>query len=385
MKIARVETFPLYLGPEESAAYIDADSELARGYRVKPPWRSIYSTGTETLLVKITTDEGVIGWGEALAPVAPQVAARIVESLLTPFLIGEDPLAGAVIQHRMSESMRERGHLTGHQADAAAAVDIALWDLRGRILGLPVAQLLGGPFVSEVPAYVSGVNGTDDAEIGSKAAALADAGARRFKLHLGRGVKADIATVDAVLDAVPGALVAVDAHWSYDLGAARLLGRELDDRGAWFFEAPLAPEDVAGHTDLAVAVATPIAVGEAMRNRFEFDAWLMARALQVAQPDVGRTGITEAIAISTVADARHARVAPHHSAALGVAMAAGLHVAAAIPNLLSFEHQPALLATANRILTEPIESLGGALRLPSLPGLGVRVDEDAVRSFVATD
>jgi galactonate dehydratase len=383
MKIERVETFPLYLGPEESAAYVDARAESQRGYLVKPPWRSIYSSGTETLMVKITTDDGAVGWGEALAPVAPQVAARIVDSLLTPFLLGEDPLAGAVIQHRIGESMRERGHLVGHQADAAAAVDIALWDLRGRILGRSVASLLGGAFTTEVPAYVSGVNGDDDAEIGRKAAAFAAEGVRRFKLHLGRGVKADTATVDAVLDAAPSALVAVDAHWSYDLGSARLLGRELDARAAWFFEAPLAPEDVAGHADLGRDIATPIAVGEALRNRYEFDAWLSSRALHVAQPDVGRTGITEAMAIATVASAKHARVAPHHSAALGVAMAAGLHVSAAIPNLLSFEYQPALLGTASRILTEPLESRGDALRLPTGPGLGVTVDEDAVRFFAA--
>jgi galactonate dehydratase len=384
VKIERVETFPLYLGAEHSPAYLEATpSEAHRGYRIKPPWRSIYSTGMETLLVKITTDEGVSGWGEALAPVAPQVAARIVETLLTPFLVGEDPLAGALIQHRIGESMRERGHLVGHQADAAAAVDIALWDLRGRILGQSVQTLLGGPFVSRVPSYVSGVTGDDLAAQAERAAGFAEAGFRTFKLHLGRSIRDDLAAVDAVLGAVPDARVAVDAHWSYGLGDARLLGRELDDRHAWFFEAPLAPEDVAGHTDLAAAIATPVGVGEALRSRYEFEAWLDARALQVAQPDVGRTGITEALAVATLAGARHATVAPHHSAALGVALAAGLHVSAAIPNLLSFEHQPALLDTANSILTEPLVTGDGGFVLPDGPGLGVTVDEEAVRALVA--
>jgi galactonate dehydratase len=302
---------------------------------------------------------------------------------MTPFLIGEDPLAGALHQHRIAESMRERGHLTGHQADAAAAVDIALWDLRGRILGRSVQALVGGPFRAAVPAYVSGVNGADLGAIRERAAAFSDSGWRAFKLHLGRGVAPDAATVDAVLTAAPGAKVAVDAHWSYSLGDARRLGRALDDRGAWFLEAPIAPEDVAGHARLAADIATPIAAGEALRSRFEFEAWLTAGALDIAQPDVGRTGITDALAVSTLAAARHATVAPHHSAALGVALAAGIHVSAAIPNLLSFECQPALLGTANRILTEPLEASDGSLAVPTGPGLGVTVDEDAVRSFLS--
>jgi D-galactarolactone cycloisomerase len=386
MKISTVETFAIVLSKEDvKDTYAGTEAVEHRGYMVKPPWRSLYSPGTETLLVKITTDDGHVGWGEALAPVAPEVAGTIVDVLLTPLLIGQDPRRTSVLWHQLTESMRERGHLVGHQADALAAVDIALWDLRGHIHGQSISEMLGGPFSTRVPAYVSGLVGATDQQRAAHAADLYANGVRSFKLHLGSGVAEDLATFDAVGAAAPTARIAVDAHWSYGLGAAKALGAALDDRRAWFFEAPLAPEDVVGHSELAQSLRTPIAIGEALRSRFEFADWINRRAVQIVQPDVGRTGITEAVAISTLANAAHARVAPHHSAALGVAMAAGVHVAAATSSLEAFEFQPRTIDTANRILSSPLVTTSdGYVEVPTGPGLGVTVDESAVRAMSRT-
>ncbi|MDF2993498.1 MAG: mandelate racemase [Microbacterium sp.] len=384
MKIARVQTFPLFLSKEDAAnSYAGESAVESRGYLVKPPWRSLYSPGYETLMVRIETDEGHVGWGEALAPVAPEVAAAIVDRLLTPLIIGEDPTSVRTLWHRMTESMRERGHLVGHQADAMAAVDIALWDLWGHATGLSVSTLAGGRFTDVLPAYVSGIRGADDAERAQRATELVEGGVRRIKLHLGTDIRTDLATFDAIRDGHDDLQLAVDAHWTYRLGEAKRLGAELDDRGAWFFEAPLAPEDVEGHRDLAAAIRTPVAVGEAMRNRFEFADWLQRRAVALTQPDIGRTGITEGLAIAALADAFHAQVAPHHSAAFGVAMAAGVHVAASSASLLAFEYQPFTLPVANLILKAPLEATpAGDFVVPSGPGLGVTVDEAVVREFV---
>ncbi|MBW8764085.1 MAG: mandelate racemase/muconate lactonizing enzyme family protein [Microbacterium sp.] len=384
MKIARVQTFPLFLSREVADDSYAGDTGVAhRGYVVRRPWRSLYSPGYETLLVKIETDDGLIGWGEALAPVAPEVAAAIVDRLLTPLIIGEDPRSVRTLWHRMTESMRERGHLTGHQADAMAAVDIALWDLWGHATGLSVSELAGGRFAEVLPTYISGIRGSDDADKADKAAEMVEAGVRRIKLHLGTDIRTDLATYDAIRAVHPDLDVALDAHWTYRLGEAKALGRELDDRRAWFFEAPLAPEDVEGHRDLAASLATPIAIGEAMRSRFEFTDWLTRRAVGLTQPDIGRTGITEGLAIAAVADAFHAQVAPHHSAAFGIAMAAGVHVAASATSLLAFEYQPFTLPVANLILTTPLEvQPDGGFVVPTGPGLGVTVDEDAVQQYV---
>ena len=179
-----------------------------------------------------------------------------------------------------------------------------------------------------------------------------------------------------ILDAVAasGLRVAVDAHWVYDVPSAVRLARGLAERGALFLEAPLAPEDVEGHRELVRRAELPIAVGETLRNRYEFAHWLSRRALGLAQPDVGRTGITELMSIAELAAAHHVPVAPHHSTGLGVALAAGLHVSAALGNLSLFEYQPTTCEVAGAILTAPLPGGPDGFPLPSGPGLGVEVD-----------
>jgi galactonate dehydratase len=377
MKIVDVTTFPLKLRGDD--VYLGAATRSnpeKSDYYTRPPWRSLYSDRYETLLVRITCDDGTEGWGEALAPVGPEIVQAIVDRLLTPALLQQDPRRVRPMWTRLSGLMRERGHLVGHQADALAAVDIALWDLAGKAAGLPVHALLGGAYRTAVPTYVSGLPVATDAERATLARNWIAQGAMSVKLHLGHGVEQDLATYDTV--AATGMRVAVDAHWAYDLADALRLGKALDARGAWFLEAPLAPEDVDGHRELAAALITPVAVGETLRNRFEFQLWLRERAMDIAQPDVGRTGITEAMAVAELASVHHVPVAPHHSVGLGVVLAAGIHVAAAIEAMPVFEFQPGPFPVANRILTRPLTGGPGSFHLPTAPGLGVEVDITAL-------
>jgi galactonate dehydratase len=379
MQIVGVDTYILKLRAD--SAYLGAladGSAPGAGYAVRPPWRSIYSDRYETLLVRVTAADGTVGWGEALAPVAPEVPAAIVNLLLAPVLRGMSAVAPRPAWSRLRDLMRERGHLVGHQADALAAVDIALWDLAGRVTGRRVADLLGGAFREEIPVYVSGLPRPTDAERAALAEEWVARGARRVKLHLGNGVAADVATVDAVRAAAPSLRIAVDAHWAYSVTDALRLAAGLADRDVWFLEAPLAPEDVAGHAELVARSAVPVAVGEALRTRYEFDDWVARRALRIAQPDVARTGITEAMAITEVCAARHVPVAPHHSVGLGVALAAGLAVSAAVEDLPSFEYQPTSYEVGTRILRAPLPVGAHTMSLPSGPGLGVEVDAEVV-------
>ncbi|TQM13522.1 mandelate racemase/muconate lactonizing enzyme family protein [Pseudonocardia kunmingensis] len=379
MRIAAVTSHVLKLRAE--AAYLGAlpdGSTPPGGYSVREPWRSLYSDRYETLLVQVTAEDGTSGWGEALAPVAPEVPAAVVDLLLAPVLVGADATAPRPAWVRLRDLMRERGHLVGHQADALAAVDIALWDLAGRLTGRRVADLLGGAFREQLRTYVSGLPRPDDAARAALAADWVRRGARSVKLHLGHGVTEDLATVDAVRAAAPELRIAVDAHWAYPVDAALRLARGLAERGCWFLEAPLAPEDLSGHAELVSRAELPVAVGEALRNRFEFAQWVDARALRLAQPDVARTGITELMAIAEVCAARHVPVAPHHSVGLGVALAAGLHVSAAVEDLAAFEYQPTSVEVGTRILTRPLDVAAGSASLPTSPGLGVEVDADAV-------
>ena len=365
MKIRQVQAIGLKLSNEERE--LGEAPRGREGYFREEPYRSLYSSCFETVLVRLETDDGWVGWGEALAPVAPEIVVAVVDRLLAPQLVGQDPTRVRPLTWMLRELMRERGHLTGHQADALAACDIALWDLAGRIAGLPISTLLGGAFRSTIPSYVSGLADTAEASAGM-ARHWFDQGARRVKLHLGRGVEEDLHHFDMVSGACSSLDIAVDVHWSYDLAQARRLGTALDERGAWFLEAPLEPEDVDGHQELARAIRTPLAVGEALRNRYEFASWLRAGAVALCQPDVARTGITEATVIADIAAAHHRQVAPHHSVALGVALAAGLQLSAALENFASFEFQPDTLPAAQRILCSPIKGGPGSFELPPGPG-----------------
>ncbi|WP_031465272.1 mandelate racemase/muconate lactonizing enzyme family protein [Sciscionella sediminilitoris] len=383
-RIADVTTFVLKLsGPRAYLGALEDGSELGRerGYVVREPWRSLYSGRFETMLVRITAEDGTEGWGEALAPVGPEIPAAVVERLLAGWLTGRELTGVRPLWDGLRDLMRERGHLVGHQADALAAVDIALWDLYGKLTGLSVAQLLGGGRRETVPAYVSGLPRPTDAERAALAADWAQRGASRVKLALGKGIEADLATFDAVAEAAPAMRIAVDAHWAYSIGEAIELGSELDRRHALFFEAPLVPEDSAGHAELVSRITTPVAVGEAMRNRYEFADWLGRRALRIAQPDVARTGITEASSIAELAAAHHVRIAYHHSVGLGIALAAGIHVSAAGAGVPFFEYQPDTVPMAQRILRDPLTAGPTGFAVPTGPGLGVEVDAETVRTL----
>lgn len=376
MQITAVDTFVLTIDAGESYQQAAAGST---GYTVSPPWRSLYSPRFESLLVRVEAADGTVGWGECLAPVGPEIPAAIVNRLLAPTLIGQDANTPRPTWTALRNLMRERGHLVGHQADALAAVDIALWDLAGRLAGRSVCDLVGGAFRRTLPTYLSGLPGSSDAERAALAREWADRGVRTVKLHLGHGVTSDLATVDAIRAAAPELRIALDAHWVYGLHDALALAHGLAERGVWFLEAPLEVEDLTGHSELAARSPLPIAVGEALRNRYEFSQWLDARAMALAQPDVGRTGVTEALAIAEVAAARHVPVAPHHSTGLGVVLAAGLQVAAAVEQLAIFEYQATSTEVGAQILRNPITMTASTFTCPDGPGLGVDVDEDAVR------
>jgi len=380
MTIASVEAIPVRIKRDE--AYLGALPPGAGdgAYFLRPPYRALYSTHFETTFVKVVTDDGVVGWGEALAPVAPDVVATIVTQLLAPLLTGRDPLTGGVLWGTMYDLMRERGHYGGFMLDAISACDIALWDLRGKILGVGVHTLLGGAHRHRVPCYVSGLPKPTDTERAALAADWQSKGFDAFKLAAGYGIHADAASLCALRERLGAtSTLLLDAHWVYTLDEAVTLGRRLEDLGVAVFEAPLNPEDLDGHVRLADALAVAVAIGETERTRFQLRPWLVRRGADLLQPDVGRTGISELVKIAHMAEAFNIPVAPHQSVGLGVCIAASIQVAAAIPNLWMLEYQPPVFELANTLLVEPLVCEAGAFHLPSGPGLGVEIDEAKLR------
>ncbi|MFW3569976.1 mandelate racemase/muconate lactonizing enzyme family protein [Kosakonia cowanii] len=382
MKISRIDCFPLkittpqaYLGGEVKAS--DSD------YYYRPEYRCVYSRKMETCLVKITTDSGHVGWGEALAPVVPQVIAEIITQLFAPLLTGQSPFASQVLNARMYDAMRDRGHITGYHIDALAAVDIALWDLKGQILNQPVYQLLGGAFREQIPCYVSGLPEPDLPARCALALRWQQKGFNAIKLALGYGVQQDIENVRAIRDALgPQASLFLDAHWNYSVAQAAELANALHPLGVGFLEAPLLPEDIAGHRELRAKSPLPIALGETERTRYQFRPFIEQRAMDIVQPDVGRTGITELMHIASLAQTWNLQVAPHLSVGLGPCIAASIHVAAALPNLFMLEYQPPVFELANQLLDTPLVCEAGHYTLPQGAGLGIAINEARVRESV---
>jgi len=331
--------------------------------------------------VRLRTSEGVTAWGEALAPVAPEVVCSIIEQLLAPALIGRDPLGPGRLWHLMYDLMRDRGYYGGHMLDAISALDIALWDARGKLLGQPVHVLLGGAFRAEVPCYVSGLPRPDDDGRVALALDWQRKGFQAFKLAGGRGVRADTDSMRRLREAL-GADVTLllDAHWVYTPEEALRLARQLEALEVGFFEAPLNPEDIAGHARLAAASGVAVAIGETERSRYQFRPWLEQRAAGVLQPDIGRAGLSETMVIAQLAEAFNARMAPHLSVGLGPCIAASIQLAAALPNLYLLEYQPPVVELANSLLRAPLVARSGHFKIPEGPGLGVEPDMARLRA-----
>ena len=280
--------------------------------------------------------------------------------------------------------MRERGYYGGFMLDAISACDTALWDLRGKILDQPVYQLLGGAYRDRVPCYVSGLPRPTAEERVDLALEFRTQGYDAFKLAAGHGLRADIESVAALRNALgDDTTLLLDAHWVYALDEAVQLGHALTELEVGFFEAPINPEDVEGHAQLAAAVAVPIAHGETERTRYQFRPWLMQKAADILQPDVGRGGVSEAVKIASMAEAFNVKMAPHLSVGLGICIAATIHAAAAIPNLYMLEYQPPVFEIANLLLKSPLTCNAGRYEIPRGAGLGVELDESRLRELQA--
>ena len=177
MKITRVDAFAIGIGDVGDPEYLVNDD-----FRY-----SIYGTRHQTVIARVETDSGIVGYGEGQSPISPGTTKTIVETALRPILLGRDPLDSSALWYRMYSAMRERGHQTGFYPDALAAVDIALWDIKGKSTGLPVYKLLGGAFRERVPVY-NNVSAATPIEAAAEAKSHGDAGYGGIKTaHQGLG------------------------------------------------------------------------------------------------------------------------------------------------------------------------------------------------------
>lgn len=335
------------------------------------------------VLVKITTDQGLVGWGECHAPSTPRVHQAIVQDLLAPVLLGQDARNVEVLWEKMYATERTRGYSNGFYTEAIAGADIALWDLLGKSLGVPVYQLLGGKYRDTAATY-TGIGG----DIIANAQKAVAEGFQVVKMGLSKGPGTnDIARVRSVAAAIVGkGQVMVDSLGAYKLGEAQHVGAQLDEipNLAWWEDA-LAPEDTAGYPTLSAQMKTPVVAGEMLSNRFQLRDLLTRKSVDIINPDVCRAGgITECKRMAALADLFGVLWSPHVSMGTVVYMAASIHLAVSTPNFVIMEGGGAHLGPlGNRLLVEPLEYKPGAARVPERPGLGVEFNEVELKKIIA--
>ena len=326
MQIEKIEVFPLRVRKEHVYLGDNAGLNTPYDYYLRKEYRCPYSKNMETLVVKITVQGGIFGWGEALAPVLPDVSGKIISELFTPILLGRDALDRNVIWNLLYDLMRDRGYYSGFMVDAISAVDCALWDIAGKALNQPVYRLLGGAYREKIPAYVSGLPVPGLEEKVRLALEWKEKGFSAIKLQIGYGMEEDIRIMTALRKALgPDVKLMIDAHWNYTVPQAIKLARRLEPLGVEFLECPLNPEDTDGYAELAAAVDLPIALGEADRTHWQYKEILTKRSCDILQPDVGRCGITELMRIAQMAEVFGRPVAPHLSVGQGACIAATRH------------------------------------------------------------
>jgi L-alanine-DL-glutamate epimerase-like enolase superfamily enzyme len=340
--IATVEVFPIalpretpYLGPLEAG-----NRPNEKGYFVRPGNSSIYSIYDQSVLVKVTSSGGAVGWGECVGFVGPQVTAAVLNEILGPFVRGRDPHDVVAIYEDCYNLMRVRGFFGGYYHDAIAALDIAIWDLRGQLTGLPIRKLLGGTRHERLPAYISGLPRATLPERASLARELIGKGFAAVKFAAAVANEGELAEMRAIREAVgPGVKILIDMHWRYTALEAIRLIHQLMAYDLYLAEAPVQPEDIEGQAQVVAAVGTSVGIGEELRTVYEYRPRFTARCMNVIQPEMGRTGITSFWHIGQLAQAFHCTVMPHASIGVGLFQAASLQVAAALPNLVMHEYQ----------------------------------------------
>ncbi|HEY1369982.1 MAG TPA: mandelate racemase/muconate lactonizing enzyme family protein [Gaiellaceae bacterium] len=341
----------------------------------------------DAFLVRVHTDEGVVGLGEA--DTSPYVARTMVEMPsshaiargLRELLVGEDPLQIDRLWQLMFLGSDHYGR-SGAALHTISAIDMALWDLAGKVAGRPVSELLGGRRVDRVPVYASEVMPESPEEVQRIAGRAVGAGYTALKLGwgpLGGDIDRDeelVRTARATLGS--DRTLMLDGGRAYTVKRAHELLRKLEDVGLYWLEEPLAPDDLDGYRRLSDAAPVRIAAGEANDGPAAFRALVERGHLDVLQPDLGRCGgFTVARQIASLQRAGAVEIVPH-CFSTGVLVAASLHFAATLDRPTWSEYSVADSPLVAGILAKPFEFRDGALAVPTAPGLGIELDEAMV-------
>ena len=291
-------------------------------------------------LVEIETDEGITGWGECFGPGNIALANKyIVEKVIQPLIIGEDPINKEYIWHKVYNLLRDSGQ-KGMPIQALSGIDIALWDILAKKAKLPLYQLLGGKTNNKIPVYGYGMmlqkkSVEELCELFKKEAnQIKEKNFKAMKMKVGLGPKEDLKLVSAVREAIGNNFkLMVDANHAYNKNDALYVGKGLDEMEIYWFEEPVAPEDYDGYKELKEKLKTNIAGGEAEFTKYGWNQLIKYNCIDIAQPEVcGLGGITEYLKVSALAQSNFIPIVNHvWGSALSVAV--NLHLLTSLPDM----------------------------------------------------
>lgn len=367
-------------------------SKIARPFGWSQGWIDRRTIG----IVKVETDEGIVGWGEG----ANESAAAVV-SQLAPLLIGEDPMRRNMLWQRMYGALHNSNAGVGYGGSAISAVDIALWDIAGKFTGMPVHELLGGRIRDRVAVYATGLYYTEDEfpdRLLDEAKGYVDAGYTGMKTKVGGlSIEEDVRRIAALRNVIgPDIRLMVDANQSYNAASAIRIGERLAELDIYWFEEPVPTLDIDSCLRVKEKLSMAIAGGEVLRTRYEYRNPLLRGCFDIIQPDVGNVGgISELRNVAMMANSLGVQVNPHVWGS-SIMIAATLHVASTLPlcpqarNPQPYEQEPVMefdrtpSTIRDELCTTVFDQEHSSVAVPMAPGLGVDVNVDVLQRLSAS-
>ncbi|HET8568853.1 MAG TPA: mandelate racemase/muconate lactonizing enzyme family protein [Candidatus Limnocylindria bacterium] len=342
----------------------------------------------KAMVVAVTTDDGVTGWGECIARRAPKVLDSVVRDLLWPVAKGRDPRDVEGLWDDMFRTLRPWGHYRGFVQEGMSGIDCAVWDILAQSQQVPLYKALGGAGRAKVPVYGSKVYTAEIGAMVEQASEWVGRGHRAIKIQLGRspergGYRSDIEVTKAIRAAVGPAIdIGADVNSAYDAATAIKVCHEIAKYDLAFLEEPVYPDDIDGYELIRRSSPVPLAAGESEFGIFGFRELLARRAIDIVQPDVARIGgHTAAKRLGALVHAHNVRYAPHTGFSCGLAQLHSIHLAAAAPNLWRLEEMWIDNPITNVFVEDFPRSRDGVLTVPSAPGIGLGVDRRKLDRF----
>ena len=371
MQITRLEAIPLFAAFADALDVVPPElSQPAFSMRNNP------LLGQGAVIVRIETDAGLIGIGEAMGRPGPRGTAAHINEVLAPMLLGADPRHHQALWTAMNEQMR-------FAPMGISGVDMALWDLRGKIYGDSLTNLLGGPARETVDCYASPIPYMATPEgSAEKAREFLRQGFRAVKLKIGRGIGKDIAHVEAARATIGGDVkLLVDANGAYTVAESIALAKELVKLDVYWLEEPAHPEYPEDLARIRRRVDLPVVSGEWLGSWYQFRDLLKAEAVDVIMPNITRCGgITGMMKIADLAALENVTVAPHGVGA-GLGIIAAIATCAVMPNFLIYEYNQLFNPLRHSLMRESIHFEDGTLRPSGGKGLGLNLNEETIERY----